>query len=137
MQKHRITSQMPRKKTATEEGEDGFAQRLRSMRKERNLSQTELGQIVDLHYTHIGRYERGSSRPAADALNRLAQALGVSSDYLLGGASDSAAVARFEDRELMQQFQEIEKLDTEDKHVVKIFLDAFLTKRKIARLVAS
>lgn len=125
---------MPRKKTSSDEG---FAERLRTLRKERNLSQTELGELVDLHYTHIGRYERGSSRPAADALNRLAQALGVSGDYLLGGTNEHAAVASFKDRELMQQFQEIEQLDEEDKRVVKVFLNAFLAKRKIARLVAS
>jgi transcriptional regulator with XRE-family HTH domain len=123
---------MARKKTSPNEG---FAERLKSLRKQRNLSQTELGGLVDVHYTHIGRYERGSSRPAADTLNRLAQALGVSGDYLLEGAHEQAAVARFEDRELLTQFQEIQQLSDEDKQVVKVFLDAFLAKKKIQRLV--
>ncbi|WP_216597408.1 helix-turn-helix domain-containing protein, partial [Pseudomonas protegens] len=77
----------------------GFAERLRSLRKQKNLSQTELGQLAELHYTHIGRYERGTSRPSGDTLKRLADALDVSSDYLLEGASDDAAKAKFEDRE--------------------------------------
>lgn len=34
----------------------GFALRLRELRKGKNLSQTELGQLAELHYTHIGRY---------------------------------------------------------------------------------
>ncbi len=42
--------------------EAGFAARLLSLRKQKNLSQTELGKIVDVHYSHIGRYERGISR---------------------------------------------------------------------------
>src|SRR5690606_23275210 len=75
MHLHRSFPRMARKKTSSS---NGFAERLKSLRKQRNLSQTELGQLVDVHYTHIGRDERGSSRPAADTLNRLAQALGVS-----------------------------------------------------------
>ena len=125
---------MPRSKTSRD---DGFSDRLRKLRKDRSLSQTQLGQLVDVHYTHIGRYERGTSRPAADTLNRLAQALDVSGDYLLGGATDDAAVGKFEDRELMKQFQEVAQLDEQDKQVVKVFLDAFLARRKIQQLVAS
>ena len=60
---------------------DGFAQRLKDLRKQKNLSQTDLGQLAGLHYTHIGRFERGTSRPSGDTLKRLAEALGVTSDY--------------------------------------------------------
>lgn len=35
---------------------EGFAQRLRELGKSKNLSQTELGQLAGLHYTHIGRF---------------------------------------------------------------------------------
>lgn len=110
---------------------DGFAQRLRELRKQKNLSQTELGQRAGLHYTHIGRFERGASRPSGDTLKRVADALGVTSDYLLDGATDEAAKARFADRELLKQFQEVERLPDEDKHVVKKLLDAFLTKKQL------
>lgn len=84
---------------------EGFVQRLRELRKQKNLSQTELGKLAGLHYTHIGRFERGASRPSGDALMRLADAPGVTSDYLLDGATNEAAKARFEDRELLKQFQ--------------------------------
>jgi transcriptional regulator with XRE-family HTH domain len=112
----------------------GFAQRLRELRKSKNLSQTELGQLAGLHYTHIGRFERGASRPSGDTLMRLADALGVTSDYLLDGATHEAAKARFEDRELLKQFQEVEQLPDEDKNVVKKLLDAFLTKKQLQAL---
>lgn len=113
---------------------EGFAQRLRELRKQKNLSQTELGHLAELHYTHIGRFERGTSRPSGDTLKRLADALGVTSDYLLDGAADEAAKARFEDRELLKQFQEVEQLSDEDKNVVKKLLDAFLTKKHLQLL---
>lgn len=113
---------------------EGFAARLRELRKQKNLSQTELGHLAGLHYTHIGRFERGASRPSGDTLMRLAEALGVTSDYLLEGATDAAAKAKFEDRELLRQFQEVEHLPEEDKNVVKKLLDAFLTKKHLQAL---
>ena len=104
------------------------------MRKQKNLSQTELGHLAGLHYTHIGRFERGASRPSGDTLKRLADALAVTSDLLLDGAADAAAKARFEYRELLQQFQEVERLPEEDKNVVKKLLDAVLTKKPLQAL---
>jgi transcriptional regulator with XRE-family HTH domain len=104
------------------------------LRKQKNLSQTEFGQLAGLHYTHIGRFERGASRPSGDTLKRLSDVLGVTSDYLLEGAADEAAKARFEDRELLKQFQEVEHLPDEDKNVVKKLLDAFLTKKHLQAL---
>jgi len=114
---------------------DGFAERIKALRKQKNLSQTELGQLAGLHYTHIGRFERGASRPSGDTLKRLADALGVTSDYLLEGSTDEAAKAKFEDRELLQQFQEVERLPDEDKTVINKLLDAFLTQKHLQSLV--
>lgn len=116
-------------------GEDGFARRLRELRRGRNLSQTELGTMAGVHYTHIGRYERGVSRPSADTLGRLADALGVSGDYLIDGATDDAARSRLGDAELLRAFQDVEKLPAEDKAVIKSLLDAFLTRRQLQELV--
>jgi transcriptional regulator with XRE-family HTH domain len=113
--------------------EEGFASRLLSLRRQKNLSQTALGKIVGIHYSHIGRYDRGISRPAADTLKRMANALGVSGDYLIEGTTVDAAKAKFENRELLLQFQEVEKLQGEDKQVVKKLIDAFLTKKTHSR----
>lgn len=115
---------------------EGFPERLLSLRKQKNLSQTELGKIVGVHYSHVGRYERGISRPAADTLKKMANALGVSGDYLIEGSTEDAAKAKFEDRELLMQFQEVEKLQEDDKHVVKMLIDAFLTKKHIQKLAS-
>ena len=114
---------------------EGFAQRLRTLRKARDLSQTQLGQKAGLHYTHIGRFERGTSRPGGDTLKRLADALDTTSDYLLDGASDEAAAARVTDRELLRQFQAVEHLPDADKQVVKTLLNAFIAKRQIESII--
>ena len=114
----------------------GFADRLKMLRKQRDLSQAELAERVSVHQNHIGRYERGESQPSADALRRLAEALSVTTDFLIEGTRDEAAKARFEDRELLRQFQEVETLPDEDKIVIKKLLDAFLTKKQLQKLAA-
>ena len=45
-----------------------FAQRLKELRKQKGLSRTELGTLAELHYTHIGRFERGASFPGRETL---------------------------------------------------------------------
>jgi hypothetical protein len=66
----------------------------------------------------------------------MANALGVSGDYLIEGSIEDAAKAKFEDRELLMQFQEVEKLQEEDKYVIKKLTDAFLTKKHIQKLAS-
>ncbi|MFP1751068.1 helix-turn-helix domain-containing protein, partial [Lonsdalea quercina] len=51
--------------------------RLLRLRRQKGLSQSELGRLADLHDTHIGHFERGTSRPGGDTLKRLADALDV------------------------------------------------------------
>lgn len=106
-----------------------FASRLKQLRTQRNLSQTELAKQVGVHYNHIGRYERGQSKPTAQTLTKLAEALGVSTDFLMEGNTNEAAKATFQDRELLMQFKQVEQLNEQDKHLVKEFLNAFLTKK--------
>jgi len=115
----------------------GLPERLKALRKQKDFSQQELAERASVHYTHIGRYERGQAKPTTDTLRRLAETLGVSLDYLVDGATDDVARATFEDRELLRQFQELQTLDEEDKRIVKTLIDAFLAKRKIQELMAS
>lgn len=115
----------------------GLPERLKALRKQKDFSQQELAEKAGVHYTHIGRYERGQSKPTTETLRRLAEALGVSLDYLVDGATEDVARATFEDRELLRQFQELQTLDDDDKHVIKTLIDAFLAKRKIQDLVGT
>jgi len=114
--------------------ETDFARRLRELRHKRGLSQTDLGKKVGVHYTHIGRYEAGRASPAADTLKALADALGSTTDYLMDGATTELASARLTDRELLAQFQDVERLPEEDKIIVKRLLDAFLALHHIKAL---
>lgn len=54
-----------------------FGQILRKVRRERGLSQEELGFEANYHRTYISQLERGQKNPSLKAVFRLAQALGV------------------------------------------------------------
>jgi transcriptional regulator with XRE-family HTH domain len=117
--------------------EQTFGERLKQLRIQKGFSQSELGNLVNMHYTQIGRYERGLSKPSAAALTLLADILNVSGDYLYEGQTEDAAVADFEDKELLQMFKKAEKLDPESKLLVKKFLAAFLKNKEMENLMAA
>jgi transcriptional regulator with XRE-family HTH domain len=87
-----------------------------------------------VHYSQIGRYEEKGAQPSADILAKMANALEVTSDFLMNGTSEDLADSSLTDKELLNQFKMIEKMTEEKKSVVKIFLDAFITKDKIKQL---
>lgn len=109
--------------------------RIRELRTQKRLKQAELGAIVGLTYVQIGRYEIGKAKPAADMLSKLAKALDTTADYLVNDdVSDPTITVQLTDRELLKQFKEVELFSPEDKHLVKTFIDAFITKRHIQEL---
>ena len=117
--------------------DEGFPERLRALRRQKNLSQTELGKIVGLHYTNYGKYERGLAIPSSESLKRLAEALGVTTDYLIDGKANEVAKAKIEDKDLLNMFKEVDTFPEDEKSVIKKVLDAFITKRKLYALTSS
>ncbi len=104
-----------------------FALRLKKARTDKGLSQTDLAKLVGIHYTQIGRYEKKGAQPSADILSKLANSLGVSSDYLTNGTTDELAESSLADKELLNQFRAIEKMNEKDKEVYKHILNAVVT----------
>jgi len=112
-------------------------ERLKQLRKEKKLSQQELAKLSNVHYTNIGRYERGDAKPSIEVLSRIANALEVSPDYLLNGTLEEKAADTISDSELLVQFKRVEQLPDDKKRLVKEFLDAFLFKDGIQQQFAS
>ncbi|MGN0755046.1 MAG: helix-turn-helix domain-containing protein [Aristaeellaceae bacterium] len=61
-----------------------FGDRLRQLRKERNLTQQQLAELIGVKNSVISFYEVGERMPSPEVLRKLAMALHVSTDYLLG-----------------------------------------------------
>ena len=68
-----------------------IGERIADLRRARGMSQDELAELATLSRISIARYESGKIEPGAKALGRIADALEVSSDVLLGRAESSGA----------------------------------------------
>lgn len=61
-----------------------FKTRLKELRLERNLSQTELAKCLQVSQATIGKWETGDRKPDLESLMKISVFFGVSADYLLG-----------------------------------------------------
>ena len=61
-----------------------LGQNIANLRKAKKLSQNELGKQAKTSGDLIGRYERDEVKPSIDVAKKIANALGVSLDYLVG-----------------------------------------------------
>lgn len=58
--------------------------KIRDLRKEKKLSQNELGKSIGVSQTTVTAWETGRAEPASTYIKKLADFFNVSADYLLG-----------------------------------------------------
>jgi len=61
-----------------------FAQRLRDLRLQKGLKQSEIAEKLNISFKTLSAYETGRAQPSMDMLERIAAFFNVSVDYLLG-----------------------------------------------------
>ena len=71
-----------------------FQERLLLARRRAGMSQGELAKRTVMYASDISKMERGRMLPTAPRLRRLAEALGVSADYLLGLQDEAQTAPR-------------------------------------------
>ena len=82
--------------TKTENSDINFdllCTRLKSLRKEKNLTQSQLGKEVGFHQRTYSHYEDGSNKPTTFKLLYIAKYYDVSFDYLVG-RSDNRVIQK-------------------------------------------
>lgn len=67
-----------------EEVKTRFSERLRELRKEKGLTQTELGALIGYKKMSISDWEVRGKQPDYDVLIKLVKVLNTTADYLLG-----------------------------------------------------
>jgi transcriptional regulator with XRE-family HTH domain len=70
-----------------------FPERLRRAREYRELSQGSLASRAKLQGSAVSHFESGTRKPSFDNLKRLADALDVTTDYLLGRSNEMGGSA--------------------------------------------
>ena len=64
----------------------GFKERLKELRIEKNISQSELGKLVHMSKMAISHWESGHSEPSIKQLIVLSKYFDVTVDYLIGNS---------------------------------------------------
>lgn len=95
-----------------------FGQRLRRIREEKGLSQSELARQCGLTPAAVSQLEAEDRQPSFGTLRRIAEGLGVTAAHLLGESADVPD-------HLEAFFRDLEKLSAPDREKVKAFA-AFL-----------
>ena len=96
-------------------------------RKLQRWTQSELAEQLGVGASHISRWENDKVRPNSGTLQKLADALNISFGELVGEseppplASDNS----------VQFLKAIERLEEEDRKVLKHIIDALLTKKRV------
>jgi transcriptional regulator with XRE-family HTH domain len=107
-----------------------IGERIRMMRKQRGLTQEELGERVQLKYSYIGAAERGARNISLDSLDKIIVALDTDLGAFFNFNDIDVAANNFDKRavlEIHQQFLENRSMD-EIKLIHKITRDILLAK---------
>jgi transcriptional regulator with XRE-family HTH domain len=118
-------------------GDEAFGERLARIRKDRGHTQVELAEKIGIIQPVLSDYERGRLRPYAEMVARLAIALDVSSDALLGlKARREGERSDPETRRLWKTFQLVLGLPEKDRRAVVRLVQSLVSAKEVTARAA-
>lgn len=102
--------------------------RIKELRVERNLTQSEVAKAIGTSQRNIGRWENGENTPAAIYVKALAEFFCVSTDYLLGleddfGVRTSAPIVDDMTADEREMIKKIRLLPKESRNLIEQMID--------------
>jgi transcriptional regulator with XRE-family HTH domain len=108
-----------------------IGERMIQLRKQFNLSQSDLADKIEVSRTIIGNYELNANSPRIEVLIKIVKTFNVSVDYLIGDGEFSSY-----DKNLLKRIEDIDKLDDDTKHhlffLIYNVIQSFKTKKAFA-----
>lgn len=101
-----------------------MGERIKMLRKQKKMTQTELGSKLNLTHVSISGYERGTRLPDTDILSRMADILDTSTDYLLGKTNNPKK------DDISVHYFERENLTDEDIEYINTMIEALKRKTR-------
>jgi len=98
-----------------------FANRLKIVREEKGLKREDVARQIGTSAAIIGRYERGERTPSVDIAKKIADALEVSLDYLVG---DTTVLLK--DKKMLYRLEVLQKINPVHKDRILYMLDLML-----------
>ncbi len=102
-----------------------LGERIKELRTERKLTQTDIGDLLGVAKTSVSGYEKNVRDPDSHAIIKLASFFNVSTDYLLG-------VSDYKNKELLaSRFdKDFDKLTDNQKNQIVTFIEFVKTQEK-------
>ncbi|MGM0528908.1 MAG: helix-turn-helix domain-containing protein [Bacteroidota bacterium] len=95
------------------------------LREQKGWPQTDLADKSGVSRVMIGKYERGDAVPSIEAAKKIADALEVSLDYLVGEGINS----KF-DKRTLKRLQDLELLEEDKKSTLFDLIDTYIRDSK-------
>jgi transcriptional regulator with XRE-family HTH domain len=99
-----------------------FGEKITKLKKLKKMSQVELAEKTGISRDAISKYERGDVSPSVEYAKRIAEALGVSLDYLVSDSEQDEAL----DNETVKRVKEIQTLPLNEKDKIHSVIDALI-----------
>lgn len=85
-----------------------IGERIKKYRKEKKLTQKQLGELIGVSATNITKYEKGDLKISADMISRIANALEVTSSDIID-IDNKNDITLKENRELKEKIEKLEQ----------------------------
>ena len=95
------------------------------LREQKGWNQSDLAENSEVSRVMIGKYERADALPSVDAAKKIADALGVSLDYLVGEGINS----KF-DKKTVKRLNDIEQLEDDKRKTLFDLIDTYIRDAK-------
>jgi len=103
--------------------------RIAQLRKEKNISQTELAGKISASREAISKYERNETIPSVEVAKKMADAFDVTLDFLVGEGINGSF-----DKKTVQRLNDLQQLPDEDKVHIFYALDSLIKAAKFKAL---
>lgn len=104
-------------------------ERLKALRKQHKLTQTQVGNYLGITVSAYGNYELGQREPSIDMLGKLADYFGVTVDYLIG-RDDKAQTEPFNEP---FKTKKSPALSEEDEEMLNTYLELSDDSKRVVR----
>jgi transcriptional regulator with XRE-family HTH domain len=108
--------------------------KLKKLRKEKNLTQSELSLSLGLSENYIAKIESGV-RPSMETFRKLAAFFQVPIEYLVSEKEDDPAVIPVRNQEVLEALMEVDKMEHEDQKLVLDVVKVIMKKNRFQEQV--
>ena len=110
-----------------------LSEKVKRLRKERELTQKELADKLGVNSSHLSRLEKGKYQPSTEMLKKFAAFFGVTTDYLL--SDEEIPEINIKNKSLAERVKLIDSLDEDDQNALIHIIDSMLTKKKMKEVL--